>query len=246
DDGKRIHPNRRRCALAPRYPLREPLHFRTHVLNFMGGLRVSSLSIKTRRQQILNNLSLDLYGTGKSYGLVGINGAGKTTLMQCLAGAWPPTTGSVSIANEKLYRRKTHRVALRHVALMPQHVNFPAALTPHELVSYLCWLRGMNSSDAITASRQVLHRVFLSDVSHIRLAKLSGGMLRRVALAQAVAGRPAVILLDEPSAGLDPEQRQIMLDLLSELDESLVLMSSHRMSDIKQVTQQTLVIHHGS
>src|SRR5699024_12713033 len=106
----------------------------------------------------------------------GINGAGKTTLMQCLAGAWPPTTGSVSIANEKLYRRKTHRVALRHVALMPQHVNFPAALTPHELVSYLCWLRGMNSSDAITASRQGLHRSVVADVSHISPPTPSGDM----------------------------------------------------------------------
>src|SRR5699024_8255561 len=171
-----------------------------HVLNVMGGLRVSSLSIKTRRQQILNNLSLDLYGTGKSYGLVGINGAGKTTLMQCLAGAWPPTTGSVSIANEKLYRRKIHRVALRQVALMPEQVNFPVALTPHEVVRYICWLRGMNSSDAITASRQVLHRVFLSDVSHIRVAKRAGGTVRSVALAPAVAARPAVILLNEPSA----------------------------------------------
>lgn len=213
----------------------------------MKGLRAANVDVRLRGNQILQNVDFELSEPGHSYGLVGVNGAGKTTLLRSLAGALRPVRGQITVNGQALYSRNVRRrAALRKVALMPQHVNFPNALTAIELVSHLSWLRGMNRVDALTASRRALARVCLSEVSEVRLGKLSGGMLRRVALAQALAAHSQIILLDEPSAGLDPEQRRIMVDILGEIDDSIVLMSSHVMMDIQEVTQHTLVISDGS
>ena len=177
--------------------------------------------------------------------LVGVNGAGKSTLMRILAGIQCPGSGAVSVAGDDLYGRRSRGRALQGISLMPQLTTFPGNMTVHEVVSYIGWMRGLSRGDAVARAGVVLEEVALGDRAHRRMSSLSGGMIRRVALAQALVGRPEVLLLDEPSTGLDPEQRRIMVNLLRQR-QGAVLFSSHVMEDVADVATRVLVLDGGS
>jgi ABC-2 type transport system ATP-binding protein len=176
--------------------------------------------------------------------LVGINGAGKSTLMSILAGAMRPTTGRVSIDGQDLYGRG-RRNALRNVALMPQNVAFPRTMTAHEVVTHLTWMRGIPAAKAAARAREALDQVDLSERAHEKIGAMSGGMQRRVALAQALAAPASLLLLDEPSTGLDPEQRHRMVRLLKNVTDRYILLSSHILEDVVDLAQQVVVLHDG-
>lgn len=190
----------------------------------------------------LDNLSLSV-ATGAT-GLVGVNGAGKTTLLSVASGALRPTAGAVSVLGASPYERSTRAAALRGVALMPQSLDVPEHLTALEAVSYITWMRGARWRDATRAATTALDEVGLSDRARSRVRELSGGMKRRLALAQAIALRPKVLLLDEPTTGLDPEHRRGVLDLIGALDVTLI-MSSHIIEDIAAICDSVVVIHAG-
>lgn len=175
--------------------------------------------------------------------LVGVNGAGKTTLMSVVAGALRPSSGKVRVAGLDPYGR-TRRGALRAVALMPQAMSLPGNMTAQEVVEYLAWMRGLTVRRARQRSEESLDQVGLGSQAQTRVGRLSGGMLRRVALAQALASDSELLLLDEPSTGLDPAQRRTMVDLLCGLERT-VLMSSHVMEDVVDVAQRVIVLHDG-
>ena len=177
-------------------------------------------------------------------GLMGVNGAGKTTLLSIAAGALSPSEGAASVSGHDLYARRSRPAALRSVALMPQHLAMPGHLTAHEAVSYLTWMRGLRWRDATRAAATALADVGLADRERIQVRRLSGGMRRRVALAQALAAQPDLLLLDEPTTGLDPEQRRAVLDLIRSLPHSLV-MSSHIAEDIDAACGRVAVLHQG-
>ena len=176
--------------------------------------------------------------------LLGVNGAGKSTLLSCAAGILEPTSGSVAVGGRDLYARATRREALPLVALMPQGASFPGRLTPREVVSYLAWLKGLPTRKAQSRADECLAAVGLADVAARRLSTLSGGMVRRVAFAQALASEPKVLLLDEPTTGLDPAQRRAMVELIRGLD-CTVLLSSHVVEDVADLAGDVLVIHAG-
>jgi ABC-2 type transport system ATP-binding protein len=176
--------------------------------------------------------------------LVGVNGAGKTTLMRIASGGLRPRSGRVRIAEFSPYSRGERKEALRRCALMPQELRFPGNFTAIEVVEYLTWMRGAGSKSARHKARESLEFVGLGDRMSSKMGELSGGMVRRVGLAQALAAEPEVLLLDEPSTGLDPEQRRVMVDLLSQLD-GCVLLSSHVMEDVTEAAQRVLVLHEG-
>lgn len=176
--------------------------------------------------------------------LVGVNGAGKTTLMRIASGGLRPQSGRVLITEYNPYSRGERKEALRRCALMPQELRFPTNFTALEVVEYLTWMRGAGSRSARLNARTSLEFVGLGDRMTSRMGELSGGMVRRVGLAQALAAEPEVLLLDEPSTGLDPEQRRIMVELLSQLD-GCVLLSSHVMEDVTEAAQRVLVLHEG-
>jgi ABC-2 type transport system ATP-binding protein len=175
--------------------------------------------------------------------LVGVNGAGKTTLLGAVSGAVRPMSGRISVAGHDPYGRD-RRAALRAVALMPQSVTLPRRMTAQEVVAYLAWMRGAPSRRARQKAAEALERVGLGRRADSKVGELSGGMLRRVALAQALASDAEVILLDEPSTGLDPEQRRTMVDLVGALDGT-VLMSSHILEDVVDVAGRVLVLDAG-
>lgn len=178
-------------------------------------------------------------------GLVGVNGAGKSTLLQILAGSLRPSTGTVHLGSADLYGRG-RRTALRRVAMMPQDFRFPGDVRVRDALRYCGWLRGLDTAAAVTRTDVVLEAVGLADRAGDRLGSLSGGMVRRIALAQALIAEPEVLLLDEPTTGLDPEQRVAVRALISETAPArTVVMSSHVMEDLEQLADRIVVLDAG-
>lgn len=177
--------------------------------------------------------------------LIGVNGAGKSTLLNIAAGGLSPRSGSVLVGGAAVYERRSRRRALGKVALMPQSATFPGNMTVREVVEYITWMRGARPDEARRRTARALEAVLLTDRADSKTRDLSGGMLRRVGLAQAIAMDPEVLLLDEPSTGLDPEQRRIMVDRLRGLDAAVIL-SSHVMEDVSDLADRVLVLDAGS
>jgi ABC-2 type transport system ATP-binding protein len=180
--------------------------------------------------------------------LIGVNGAGKTTLMTAVAGARRPTSGQVTVDGMNPYSWRERREALSHVSYMPQTARFPGGMTALEVVEYLAWTRGLSRRTSRANARDALSKVLLADRAQTKVKHLSGGMVRRLTLAQAIASEPSLLLLDEPSTGLDPQQRRTMVELIARLDSELdttVLLSSHVMEDVTDVASRVLVLDEG-
>lgn len=181
------------------------------------------------------------------FGLVGVNGAGKTTLLSAGGGALKPTSGRILVDGRDLYASRTRKTTLRRVAIMPQRFSFPAGFRTQDFVCYLGYLRGLSWKAARAATAKALADVQLADKATVHLARLSGGMLRRVALAQALIADPEVLILDEPTTGIDPEQRAIVRRLIQQVStDRAVIMSSHIMEDVEAVASRVAVLHEGA
>lgn len=207
------------------------------------ALALTRISHAYRGRDALVDVSTEIHEEVTA--LIGVNGAGKSTLLNIAEGGLIPRSGSVLVCGHSIYERRSRRRALGAVALMPKGGAFPGNMTVREVVEYLTWMRGARSSDARVRASRALETVMLADRADSKVRELSSGMLRRVGLAQAIAMDPAVLLLDEPSTGLDPEQRRIMVDRLRELDAAVVL-SSHVMEDVSDLAYRVLVLDAGS
>lgn len=182
-------------------------------------------------------------GTGIT-GLVGVNGAGKSTLLRLAAGALRPWRGSVSCGGSDLYGAG-RRSALPRVAWMPQAAGFPKSLTAREFVTYVTWMRGNSWRWSRSHASAALEAVELGGQADHRMGRLSGGMVRRVWLAQALAADADILLLDEPSTGLDPHQRATMVRLLGDVGDRTVLLSSHILEDVAVLASRVIVLDAG-
>jgi ABC-2 type transport system ATP-binding protein len=178
-------------------------------------------------------------------GLVGVNGAGKTTLLLTLAGARRPQRGTVTLDGVDLYGRDRRGVVTR-IGFMPQELDLPRELRVADALSYVSWLRGVPGRVAAVRERELLELVGLQDRRSVKVGRLSGGMRRRLVLATALVTAPEVLLLDEPTTGLDPEQRANLRVLLMELPGATVtVLSSHVMEDVEQMTSRIAVLDEG-
>ncbi len=176
--------------------------------------------------------------------LLGPNGAGKTTLLSLGVAALKPTSGGIRIDGLEPPSDRTR--LRRSVAMMPQKIVAIPGFTAHEQVAYTAWLRGADQPSAVRAAASALSRVGLDDQADSLVSALSGGQQRRVGLAQALAWPSRVLLLDEPTAGLDPAQRSTFRTLVAGLPaEETVLVSTHQVDDLSELFDTVVVLGHG-
>lgn len=210
----------------------------------MSTIRVSGLRVRHRKAVALDAVDLDL-GPGV-HGLLGPNGAGKTSLIRVLATVAQPSAGRVEILGEDVgepARRGTVRARLGY---LPQDFGYYPRFTVREFVAYVAWLKDMPAADVPAAVELAVRRVGLGDRADARMKTLSGGMLRRAGIAQAIVNEPEVLLLDEPTAGLDPEQRVELRALLRELGaRSTVLVSTHLVEDVAAACTEVTLLDAG-
>ncbi|MFC8129474.1 ATP-binding cassette domain-containing protein [Streptomyces sp. NPDC057302] len=175
--------------------------------------------------------------------LLGPNGAGKSTLLKLAAGVNQPATGAVRLGR----LASTTREYRTKVAWMPQSITAMTGLTAREQVAYTGWLKGMNRTNAWDAAATALGRVQMEERADMKTKQLSGGQLRRVGVASALVHDARVLLLDEPTAGMDPTQRRVFRDLILRLatDEVQVLMSTHDVADLAEEADHVTVLSEG-
>ncbi len=182
-------------------------------------------------------------------GLLGPNGAGKTTLMRILATLLTPTTGAARIGGYDVRQGADRREIKRLLGYLPQELGLYPNLNAYEFLDYLAILKGMHNGAARKKRiNELLELVGLADVAKRKLKGYSGGMKRRVGLAQALLTDPQFLIVDEPTAGLDPEERIRIRTLLSELalaKERVIILSTHIVEDVGQTCRRLIVLHKG-
>ena len=192
-------------------------------------------------KQALKGLSLDLRSPSL-VGLLGPNGAGKSTLMKLLVAALLPTTGSILVDGQPLPR--VERQLKARLGYLPQDFGLFDELTVEQFLDYMAALKGLRGSRAVI--RQVIRSVNLEEKARAKIRTLSGGQRQRVGIAQARLGDPELLILDEPTVGLDPEERIHLRNLFSQTaQDRLVLLSTHIIEDIQSVCGQLVVINRG-
>jgi ABC-2 type transport system ATP-binding protein len=195
--------------------------------------------------QALADIDLDL--RAGVIGLLGPNGAGKTTLLRLLATALPPSRGKVRVLGRDVEVLAERTEIRRRLGYLPQEVGFPRGFTAFAFVDYIALLKEWADPAARHAEvRRVLDQVGLSDAATKRIRAMSGGQRRRVALAQALLGSPPVLILDEPTTGVDPEQRVTLRTVLAELARtSIVVLSTHQTDDVAALCERVVVLDRG-
>jgi len=180
-------------------------------------------------------------------GLLGPNGAGKTTLLRLLATALPPSQGEVRVLGRDPQVPAARTDIRRRLGYLPQEIGFPRGFTAFAFVDYIALLKEWTQPAARHAEvRRVLDQVGLSDVATKRIRAMSGGQRRRVALAQALLGSPPVLILDEPTTGVDPEQRVTLRTVLAEIARtSIVVLSTHQTEDVAALCERVIVLDRG-
>lgn len=179
------------------------------------------------------------------FGLLGPNGAGKTTLMRILAGLLEPSSGTATLDGEPILDHP-ERIWER-LGYLPQEFGFFPHLTGEKMLQYLLALKGVSAPGGLKAlSRELLERVNLGFAARRKVKTYSGGMRQRLGIAQAIAGDPRLIIVDEPTAGLDPEERNRFNNLLSEIGEHVVvILSTHIVEDVADLCARMAIICDG-
>jgi ABC-2 type transport system ATP-binding protein len=211
---------------------------------YAWAVEAAGLQVKAGRHLAVNGLDLTL-GTGV-HGLLGPNGAGKTTLMRALATVISPAGGRLTLLGESVDGRADLRRVRRGLGYLPQQFGFYPRFTVREFVEYMAWLKEMPKDEIPGAVQRAVDRVGLTAKADARMKTLSGGMLRRAGIAQAIVNDPAVLLLDEPTVGLDPEQRLDFRELLRDVGvDSCVLVSTHLVEDVVAACVDVIVMNEG-
>ncbi len=195
-------------------------------------------------KQALQHLNLSLESPSL-VGLLGPNGAGKSTLMKLLVAALMPTSGSIRVDGQPLARAERQLKA--GLGYLPQDFGLFDELTVTQFLDYMAALKGLKgSANAVKAVKEAIALVNLEEKAKSKIRTLSGGQRQRVGIAQALLGDPRFLIFDEPTVGLDPEERIHFRNLFSRTaQERLVLLSTHIIEDVQSVCDQLVVIDHG-
>lgn len=178
------------------------------------------------------------------YGLLGVNGAGKTTLMRMLCTLLKPTEGKITCDGQDIFEMDGEY--RKRLGYLPQEFGFYPDFTVQDYLMYIASIKGLRQAVAKKRVMELLPRVGLAKVVHKKIKKLSGGMKRRVGIAQAMLNDPEILILDEPTAGLDPNERIRFRNLLSGLSQDrLVLLSTHIVSDVEYIANEIMLMGDG-
>lgn len=190
------------------------------------------------------NENIDLKLESGVYGLLGPNGAGKSTLMKQMATITKPSSGKILYNNKDIESLDENYREL--IGYLPQDFDAYKNFKAKDFLMYMAALKGMDKNTSKKRVDELLKLVGLSEVSNKLVSKFSGGMKRRVGIAQALLNNPKVLILDEPTAGLDPQERTRFRNLLSQIGkDTIVILSTHIISDIESVAKETIMIKDG-
>ena len=211
----------------------------------LSALVVEQLTVTRGRKKILSSAMCE-FAVGVT-ALLGRNGAGKTTMLRALSGLLPAEERRILFDDQDPFRSSDALRAYRaSIGWMPQDPSFPRGIRVGEAVAYAAWWKGFDGDDARSAANDALADVELMSESGARVDRLSGGQRRRVALACAHVGDPRILLLDEPTVGLDPEQRENLLAMIrTRAERAVVVISTHLMEDVLQLADHVAVLDGG-
>ena len=203
-------------------------------------LTVRGLTKQYKDKCAVNRVNLRL--TEGINGLLGANGAGKTTLMRMLCGILKPTAGSIALDGVDV-SSEDYRAVLGY---LPQDFGFYPDFTGLDLLLYLAALKGLSRSHAKRKAKELLELVSLKDAGKKKIKTYSGGMKQRLGIAQALLNDPSLLIVDEPTAGLDPKERVRFRKLIAGLgQDTIVLLSTHIVSDVEKIAGHMLMMSEG-
>lgn len=204
-------------------------------------LVIENLSKNYKKKEAVKNVDATL--SPGIWGLLGANGAGKTTLMRMMSGILEPSKGSVLYCGKDIRNNTQYR---SEFGFLPQEIQFSKDLTVNNYLEYVAALKNVPMTVTKKRIDELLHILTLEDVRTKKIVKLSGGMKRRVGIAQAMLNDPKVLILDEPTAGLDPGERIRFRNFLAATSkERIVLLSTHIVSDIEDIADHVMIMKDG-
>lgn len=205
-------------------------------------LTLQNITKKYERVLVLNDISLTL--KPGIYGLLGANGAGKTTLFRIICRLMEPTHGSIKFNGKNVNQQaEAYRTNL---GFLPQDFSYYPDFTGMRFMLYIAALKGMNNTVAKKRSLELLKQVGLEEMKDIKIRKYSGGMKQRLGIAQAMLNNPQILILDEPTVGLDPKERVKFRKLISSFaNNKIVILSTHIVADVEYIADEIIVLKKG-
>lgn len=210
----------------------------------MNTLSINNLSLTYKNGfQAIHGISLEI--NNGMYGLLGPNGAGKSSLMKTIVGLQKPTSGSIHFNGVDIVKNPEH--IKKNLGFLPQDFGVYPKVSAYDLLNHMAILKGLSDKDQRQEHIQnLLEKVNLSDFRNKEVHTFSGGMKQRFGVAQALLGTPKVIIVDEPTAGLDPEERNRFNILLNDISqEVIVILSTHLVEDVRNLCSEIAIMNHG-
>lgn len=214
----------------------------TPMLEIKDLVKVYGTGAKAKRA--VEGISLSI-PRGAFFGLLGPNGAGKSTTIHCITGIAQPTSGTITIDGTNVVTE--YKLARTKVGLSPQEFNVDIFSTPEQLMDYMGGYYGIPHDERWERINNLIERFGLTEHRHVKFQKLSGGLKRRAMLGRALVHMPDLLILDEPTAGVDVEQRRDLWAYLRELNEAgtTIILTSHYLEEIQSLCNSIAVINHG-